>query len=185
MVLLNPDPTQGVHCGNLPEPPRRVGGINSDEQEIAIVPDGQHAGVMRFLPCRWSIVLGPAGVALGPFRRCLVLQPIRSHHCQTIEGVTHRLADHFDPVERPHGSEDMRRIGPLPLLAPVQQGVKQQLLSLTIVQPGAKLAEDRGVEAGIGQFGVEDVFLVDPAPECIRRAAVGEFFGKLENRYEG
>lgn len=192
MVLLNPDTTQGLDRRNLPEP-HRGGGQESEEQGIAVATDGQRQGVARCLPGGQPINLGTARVPRNPLRVRMSLEPAWRDHGEAVERMAHRLANHLDPVECPHSSEDMGAIGALPsprfhklpLSAPRQQGVKQQLLSPTIEQPGAKLAEYRGVEAGIGQFGVEDVFLVDPAPECIRRAAVGEFFGKLENRYEG
>jgi hypothetical protein len=49
-------------------------------------------------------------------------------------------------------------------------------------KPGAKLTQDGMVEAGVGEVEDQDVFPINPAPDGIRSLAIGEAFGKLEDR---
>jgi len=59
------------------------------------------------------------------------------------------------------------------------------LLGLTVNEPGAELAQHRGIETGIGQFEAEDVFPIDPTAHAVRSRAIGKAFGELEDSDEG
>ena len=55
------------------------------------------------------------------------------------------------------------------------------MLGLPGDQPGAELAQDGMVEAGIGEFQPQDIFPINAAADGIRGLAIGEAFGKLED----
>ena len=63
-----------------------------------------------------------------------------------------------------------------------QQGIEEELLRLPGDEPGAELAQDGMVEARIGQFQSQDIFPINAAADGIRGLAIGEAFGKLEDR---
>ena len=64
-----------------------------------------------------------------------------------------------------------------------QQGIQEQGLRLPSDQPGAELAQDGMVEAGIGQLQAQDVFPINAATDRIRGLAIGEAFGKLQDAW--
>ena len=94
-----------------------------------------------------------------PIRRRQGPQPLRRDDGEAVQGRAQCLPDTFEPVEPPHGGQDMRGIralapsGPdqFPVPQDRQQGVEQQSLDISFDQTRTELAEDGVVEAGIGQ----------------------------------
>ena len=65
-------------------------------------------------------------------------------------------------------------------LTRLQQLAEQPLLGVGLKQAGAELAQDRGVEAGVGQLEAEQVLPVDARPHRLRRTPVGEVLAELQ-----
>ena len=78
-----------------------------------------------------------------------------------------------------------RDVTELLLPTPTEQGIEQERFCAARNQACAELRQDRGIEAGIGQFEAQDVFPVDPAAHGICSRAISESLGELEDRDEG
>jgi len=63
-----------------------------------------------------------------------------------------------------------------------QEGIEEQGLDLPGDQPGAELAQDGMVEAGIGEFQPQGILPIDAAADGVGRLAIGKAFRKLEER---
>src|SRR5262249_30383334 len=63
-----------------------------------------------------------------------------------------------------------------------EQGIEEEQLCLPGDEPGTELAEDGMMEAGIRQVEPQDIFPINAAADRIRGLAIGEAFGKLEDR---
>ncbi len=63
-----------------------------------------------------------------------------------------------------------------------QEGIEEALLSLSRDEPSAEFAEDGMMQAWIGQFEPAQIFPVNATAHGLRRLAIREIFGTLEDR---
>ena len=61
---------------------------------------------------------------------------------------------------------------PLAFAAAVQDGIEQALFGGPHDQPGAELAEDRAVEAGVGELSAQSILPIDTAAHGLGRLAI-------------
>ncbi len=86
----------------------------------------------------------------------------------------------------------MGRVGTLPaahleqakLPTAHEQLLKQPLHRTALDQPGAELAQYRGIKARIGQLETEQILPVDPGPHRLGGLPVGQPLGELHDRHE-
>lgn len=120
------------------------------------------------------------------------LQPDRISTRDRFERGADGLGNLLEAVERPQGSQDMRRTGPLASSRPrqavrharVEQGVQQQVLRVPHDQGRPKVREDREVESRILQAQTEEVVPIDSSPHRVGRRAIGETLGELQDRHD-
>jgi hypothetical protein len=104
--------------------------------------------------------------------------------------MAHRFANHLEAVQGSYRGPDRRRIGPLAasgldqlaVAAPCEQGIEEERLRRTRDEAGTNLTEDRGIKPGLGELQAQHVFPVDAAAHSSGRLAIGESFGKLQDR---
>jgi hypothetical protein len=110
-----------------------------------------------------------------------------------VQGVLQRLANQFQAIQQADRRQHGGRGGPLPpacphqprLPAARQQQVEEYCLLLAGQQPGAELAQHRGVEARVIQRQTEDVFPVDARPHRVGGLDVREPLGELQDSDQG
>ena len=66
----------------------------------------------------------------------------------------------------------------------VQQAGQQPLRGLVLEQPGSELAQDRELEAGVGQVEGKQILPVDPASDGVGRLAVAQAFPELHEGHQ-
>jgi hypothetical protein len=112
---------------------------------------------------------------------------VRPHGGQAVEGGRQRLAHKFQAVEGANPGQDLGRVGSLlgaglgqaVGLAGLEHRLRQQALGEAHDLTGAELAEDREVEAGIGQLQPGDILPADAATDHVGGLAIGEALGEL------
>ena len=180
VVLLDPDPAQRLHRGHGAQPVRGIGGGDGPQQAVAVRADGDRQRRPRRLVFGEPGRVEPGAVALGPVvphRRQVGPQPVRRRRGQRVERVAQRLAHALEAVEH---AERRQHVGGVRALAPArpqqaggpaarEQRIEQRERRVTRRQPGAELAQHRGVEAGVGQLQPQEVLPVDPAPHRVGR----------------
>ena len=156
--VLQPDPAQDRDGRHVTQPTRRGPAVDGHEQLIPLRTDLLGAGAARRLAL-WDVeVVDGAAVALDPGRIGVRAQPVRCSDSQGIQCSTQCLDGAAKAVEAAHCPKDVGGVGALaPALgqeaafaAEVEQGVEQQSLGGADYETGAELAQDRGVEAGVG-----------------------------------
>jgi hypothetical protein len=72
-----------------------------------------------------------------------------------------------------------------PLLAKLgQECIEEQVLGIAIDQTCAKLTQNRGVKAGIGEREGKQVLPVNPAANCLSDLCIGQPLSELQNYNE-
>jgi hypothetical protein len=66
--------------------------------------------------------------------------------------------------------------------APRERRVKEEILRRSNNQSRTKLAEDRRIEPRIRELQEQDILPIDATPHGVRRLAIREPFGKLQDR---
>jgi hypothetical protein len=193
VVVLHPDPAQDLHRRDLPQPLRRVARVGRRQEGHAVRPDRRRQFLTLFLLCGQPPLLGAPPVAGDPVGRGVGAQPGGGDGGYDLQGVAHRLGHQFQTVEGPDGREHVGRVGPLPTAGPeqpalaetLQERVQQEAFRAAGEQAGAELAEDRGVEARVGQLQRQGVLPVDAAAGGVRRLPIREVLGELEDGHQG
>ena len=163
------------------------------QQHEAVRPDLGGVGFALGRGVGQAHVLDPAVVALVPVRERDGAQPVRCSNGDGVQRHPQRLAHQLQPVQGPHGGEHMRAVRALapsglqqPTLAGgVQQAGQQPLRGCVLEQAPVELAQDREVEAGVGQVEGEQIFPVDPAPDGVGRLAVAQALAELHEGHQG
>jgi len=135
----------------------------------------------------------PRGVSLAPRVVQVAGQPVRRGHRQRFQAGPHRLPGKLQPVQVPRRGDYMGGIGPhLPAGRyqpvsgqPLNQRVQHHLVQAAAGDPGPELAQDRVIEAGIGQVKAERIFPVDPGADGLGSLLVGPVLRHLEDRHQG
>ena len=105
----------------------------------------------------------------------------------------HGLADQLQPVQHPDGGQDVGCVGTLPaahleqaeLPTAHEQLLEQALLSTALDQPGAELAQHRGIKARIGQLEAKQVLPIDPGAHRLGGLSIGQVFAELQQGDQG
>jgi len=142
---------------------------------------------------RQPLLLEAALIPLHPFGAAVSPQPLRPQFRQGIERVPHRFAHGLQPVEEAHRRQHVGGVGALlaarvqqaRLLEALQQDLEQQQFGRARQQPGAELREHGVVEPGVGQVQAQEILPVQARAHRVRRLAVGEVLGVLEDRDQG
>ena len=177
-------------AGILPQPGLLDSRVNRLEQSLPIRSNDRCERLTCSIGLGHLVVFDPMGIAVIPCWRRQGLHPGRRNHGKTVQRRAEGLPHALQPIEDADGAHHMRGVCALPAAGfeqPMrachrQQSVQEQGLNLPSDQPGAKLAQDGMVEAGIGQFQAQDIFPINAAADRIRRLAIGETFSKLEKR---
>ena len=117
------------------------------------------------LALRHFMIASPPVISLQPGRIRLSAQPLGDRCRQGIEGRPQRLGHTFEAVQEADGSEHMGGVGALPaagvqqlqVTAQRQESVEQMLLRASCHETAAELAENRSIEAWVGQFQSQQV----------------------------
>ncbi len=192
-VVLDPHPPQRLHRRHLPQPGWGLVGGDRREQGHAVGTDEFGELSPRLLALREPVFVAAALVPLRPLGVGSIAHPIGRGHGQVVERVPQRFPRQFQPVEGADGGQHVRGVGALPatgleqaqLAEAAQEHVEQEPLGAARDQAAAELAEDRVVEAGVGQVQAEGLLPIDPATDGIRRLPIGKVRGELEDRHEG
>jgi hypothetical protein len=192
VVVLDPHRPQGLHRWDLPQPHRRVGGVDGIQQREPVSAD--HHGERGAGCCglREPVVAGALAVALVPVLGNHREQPAWCCGGQGFQRCPQRLDDQLQPVELAHRRHYTGGIGALPAtlyqqpLHPqaLQQPLQQLLRRIIVDQPGAELAQHRGVKPRVGQLQVQRVLPVDPAADRVGGLAVRQAFDKLQHQHQ-
>jgi hypothetical protein len=70
-----------------------------------------------------------------------------------------------------------------PFLERRQQGLAQEMVNPAGDEARAELAQDRIIEAGVGQFKPEGILPINPTAHGIGRLAVGQPFGTRQHQH--
>jgi hypothetical protein len=104
--------------------------------------------------------------------------------------MRHRFPHTFETIDRPDGSQDMGRVGPLfpacsqetSLLTPRQHAVEHLVAGIGGNNPRAKRAEDGVVKAWISSLQAERILPINPPADRISGRAIGQAIQALENQ---
>ncbi|HEV2256570.1 MAG TPA: hypothetical protein VGS06_25795, partial [Streptosporangiaceae bacterium] len=125
--LLDPDPPQRLHGGQLPQPRRRARPVHLIQQEVAVraVPDHQ---VLPPGPARGQVqVIDPRAVHLLPGPVDHPGQPARRRDRQRLQRRPQALPGQLQPVQHPDRAQHVGGIGALPAAGPHQAQPGQPL----------------------------------------------------------
>ena len=147
--LLDPDPAQRLHRGQLPQPARRARAVDLPQQQVA-VPAVAHGQVGALGRASWQPeVIDPLPVHPLPGRVDHPGQPARRGSRQRLQCRPDTLPGQLQPVQVPDPAQHVGGIGPLrhprPDQAegtqPGQQRIQQRRLHRPGHQPGPELAQ--------------------------------------------
>ena len=118
------------------------------EQLIAVAANLDDIGVALGASFRQAPVLDPPAVAIVPVRMCYGAQPVGCSNGDRVQRSAQRLGQQLDPVQLPHGGEDVRAVGALPparleqpcLTRRVEHAGQQAFGGIAIQQAPAELA---------------------------------------------
>ena len=116
-------------------------------------------------------------------------QPLGGGSGQGLQRGPQGLCDHLQPVEIPDRGDHVRGVGTLLAAGfeqsefhqAVQQHLEGHALQPVVDQAGAKLRQDREIEAGVGQLKAQRVLPVDPPAHRVGGLAVGKVLGELQH----
>jgi hypothetical protein len=119
-------------------------------------------------------------------------RPLGGNDGERVEGMPQRFADHLDPVQGPHGRQNMGGVRPLPsprfdeatVAAPCEEPVKQERFRRPSQQVAATCAEDRRIEPGVRELQAQDIFPVDTAAYAVGRLAIRQPSSELQQRHQ-
>src|SRR5215210_2079345 len=162
------------------------------EQVHAIGADLRGQGVAGRFFGRETIVFEAITIAVKPDGWYRGLKPAWVCRGEDVEGMAQCLADAFESVEHLDSSEYMGRVGALATFALDQalgakereHGLKQQQFRITDDQALAKLAQDGGIEARIGQLQRQGIFPINASAYGGGGLLIGESFCKLHDGHE-
>ncbi len=192
VVLLRPHPPEHVHGLQLVQPCGRVFGLHRAQEIEAVGADlfGQllSLGVAPGQPK----LLHARTVAFEPFVRRPAPEPPRGDGCQHVQRGPQRLAYALQPAHRLDRREHVGRIRALlapglekpPILALRQQLLEEQVLDAPGQHPGAELAQNREVEAGILQLQAQRVLPIYARAHGVGRLPVREPLGELHHGHQ-
>ena len=132
------------------------------------------------LPRGQAVILHAPPLALPPLHLAVQGEPLRGDNGQTVEGIAEGVPDTLSASDGTHTRQYLRGVGalasagfaPLACAAAVQDGIAQALCGGPYDQPGAQLAEDRAVEAGIGALQAQSIRPIDTAAHGLGRLAI-------------
>ena len=188
-VILKPHPSERLDGSNLTQPRRRVSSIDRSQEQQSIRTDECRQDQTLVFAFGESIILKPWAIALQPIGMAIGQHPVWECDSQAIERLPHSGTDTFYTVERAHGGQHMGRVSPLtttgaeqPKVAEfAQERLEQKVFSLALEQPSAKLAQHRGIKAGILKWEGEEIFPIDARAHRIGGVLITETLGKLED----
>src|SRR4051794_25006310 len=188
-----PDLPQHRDLGQRPRAFGRSRPVEPVEQGEPVLAHRPRVGLALGRAPRQAAVLDPAGVGLVPRLRDHTAEPVRGDGGELVERGAQGLADQLQPVEDADGGQNVGGVGALPaarleqaeLAAALEQLAEETLLGAALEQPGAELAQDRGVEAGVGQLQPERVLPVDPGAHGFRGPPVGQVLAELQQGGQG
>ena len=133
-----------------------------------------------FSPRGQAVILHAPPIARPPLDLAMRAEPLRGNDGQSVEGMTPCFPDALEARDGTHARQYRRGVGalasagfePLALAAALQDGVEQALFGGPDDQAGAELAEDRAVEAGVGERSTEGIRPRDPAAHGLGRLAI-------------
>jgi hypothetical protein len=108
------------------------------------------------------------------------VDPLRGDDDQTVEGMPQCFPSPLEAIDRTHARQHMRGVGalasagfePLALAAALEDGVEPALCGGSYDQPGAELASNRAVEAGVGELSAQSILPIDTAAHGLGRLAI-------------
>lgn len=120
-------------------------------------------------------------------------EPRRGHDGGRIQGVAQRFANRLEAVQGSYRGRGRRRIGPLAasgpdqlaVAAPREQGLEEERLRRTRDEVGAKLTEERGIEARVRECQAQHILSVEATPRRACDLAIGEPFRTLQHGHGG
>jgi hypothetical protein len=150
------------------------------KQLMTIATDLLGMGAPLRLALRHFVIASPPVISLQPSRIRLGAQPLRGRCRQGIQGGAQGLGHTFETVQRADRAEHMGGVGTLPapgvqqlqVTAQHQKGVEQLLFRASSHQAAAEFAQNRGIEARVGQFQSQKVLPIDAAADRIGRPPV-------------
>ena len=159
---------------------------------MTIATDLLGMGAPLRLALRHVIIASPPAIALQPGRIGVHAQPLGGRGRQGIQGSPQRLGHAFETVQGADGPEHMGGVGALPapgaqqlqVTAQRQKGVEQMLFRASCHETAAELAQNRSVEARVGQFQSQQILPIDAAADGIGRPPVGQVLGELEQGHQ-
>jgi len=168
-------------------------GVHRFQQGAAVAAAGQRELVFLRRGGGHPPGAGPCGVSLAPRVVQVTRQPVRRGHRQGLQAGPHRLPGQLQPVQVPYRGNHVSGIGAhLPAGRhqpvsgqPLQQRVQHHLVQAAAGDPGPELAQDRVIEARIGQVKAQRVLPVDPGAHRLGGLPVGQILRHLEDRHQG
>ncbi len=192
VVLLYPDPAQGLDRGQLSQPCRRAGGVDRLQQTVAVAAVGQRQRGAFGVALRQVQVVDAASVHPCPLFVDHTGQPGRRGGGQRLQRRADALPGQFQPVEAAQPAQHVGGVGALPAArfdqSPSRQRDQQRVERLGLHrprdQPGPELREHREVEPRIVQRQPERVLPVDRTAGHVGRLPVGQVLHHGQHQHD-
>jgi hypothetical protein len=160
---------------------------------IAVAPDGDGKRVSVIGLFGETIIRTPLPIAEKPLRGDLVLHPCGGDLGSRIQGMRPCVPHNLQAVELTycrHHVGGIRALGPTrfeetPIDKQGEHLGQEVLFRPTRDQPGPKLAQDRKIEASIGEFQPSGLLPINASPYGISGLSIGQVLRKLQDGDEG